>query len=200
MHLEAEFFLKKGISYQEYRRFIDHKLSNNETTGPNQSIELVDYTRMNVQRMNRLDKTTQLSANLVSTIEKLKGQYNLLVITEGWCGDAAQIVPVVDQLAAQSNGKIEMKIVFRDDDPALIDQHLTNGGRAIPILLFLDKQSNQVVAKWGPRPTELQLRMQIWKTESNDIWEISKWVHTWYAKDKTIALQQELRDVIATLH
>ncbi len=46
-------------------------------------------------------------------------------------------------------------LCFPDADTDLIDRYLTNGGRAIPIYLFLNEQG-EVIGKWGPRAPELQ--------------------------------------------
>lgn len=84
--------------------------------------------------------------------DKLAG-LRILAITEDWCGDAMLNNPIVQRLAEAAN--IDMRCAYRDADTALIDRYLTNGGRAIPIYLFLN-EAGDVVAKWGPRAPELQ--------------------------------------------
>lgn len=78
---------------------------------------------------------------------------HFLAITEDWCGDAMMINPVIRKLAEACD--IEMRVTLRDSDTDLIDRHLTNGGRAIPIVLIIDNQRN-LVGKWGPRAPEVQ--------------------------------------------
>lgn len=78
---------------------------------------------------------------------------HILAITEDWCGDAMLNNPVMRKIAEEAN--IEMRCAFRDADTDLIDRYLTNGGRAIPIYLFLSEQG-EVIGKWGPRAPELQ--------------------------------------------
>ncbi len=199
MSKEGEIFKKSGISYKEYRTLIDSQLSKNQTTGPDNSKEMVDYTKMNVQRMNRLDKTVNVIDLLTKTVITLRNNYDLLVISEGWCGDAAQILPVIEQFVETSNNKLDLKIVLRDQHIDLIDAHLTNGGRAIPILLVINRTTGKLVAKWGPRPTILQDLMKEWKKDVTDIWELSTMVHAWYAKDKTQSTQLELNDLFSNL-
>lgn len=89
-----------------------------------------------------------------SFIERLK-QANLhfLVITEDWCGDAMMINPIIRKLAEAT--QTEMRVTPRDGDTDLIDRHLTNGGRAIPIVLILNEQGT-LIGKWGPRAPEVQ--------------------------------------------
>ncbi len=73
----------------------------------------------------------------------------IVVITEPWCGDSLASLPVLKKMG-EINGKWEIKILHRDENIDLIDQFLTNGGRAIPIFLFLDDDGN-LISKWGPR-------------------------------------------------
>ena len=140
------------------------------------------------------------SSNLASRIAThLKGKYKFLVITEGWCGDAAQIVPVIQKIVLSAPNKFNLKLVLRDQNLELIDAHLTNGGRAIPVLLILDEQGNLIMPKWGPRPQILQDLMMSWKQESTDMEVLAEKLHSWYAKDKTQAIQLELTEVLSQL-
>ena len=108
----SEIFSEQGMDYQTYRALIDQLLLEGKATG-DVTYDL-HYTKMNVQRMSRVDKTVSLTDELTSTIDHLKENYKFLVITEGWCGDAAQIVPVFNKIATASLGKIDLKFVLRD--------------------------------------------------------------------------------------
>ncbi|MBT2641891.1 thioredoxin family protein [Bacillus sp. ISL-41] len=86
--------------------------------------------------------------------EKLKqSQLHFLTITEDWCGDAMMINPVIRKLAEAAD--IEMRVALRDADTDLIDRHLTNGGRAIPMILIFNNQGH-LLGKWGPRAPKAQ--------------------------------------------
>ncbi|MDX8045845.1 thioredoxin family protein [Gracilibacillus sp. S3-1-1] len=78
---------------------------------------------------------------------------HFLTITEDWCGDAMMINPVIRKIAEAAN--IESRVTLRDQDTDLIDRHLTNGGRAIPMVLILNGEG-QLIGKWGPRAPEVQ--------------------------------------------
>ena len=87
-------------------------------------------------------------------VEKLRNaNVHILTITEDWCGDAMLNNPIIRKVAEAAN--VDVRAVLRDADTALIDRHLTNGGRSIPIYLVLN-EVGEVVAKWGPRAPELQ--------------------------------------------
>lgn len=89
-----------------------------------------------------------------SFIEKLRNaNVHILTITEDWCGDAMLNNPIIRKVAEAAG--VEIRTVLRDADTDLIDRHLTNGGRSIPIYLVLN-EAGEIVAKWGPRAPELQ--------------------------------------------
>ena len=195
----SNIFDKEALDYTSYRNLVDELLAKGETTGPDNSESMLHYTKMNVQRMNRVDKTAVLNEELLATIGEIEGKYRLLVITEGWCGDAAQIVPVINKMALVAPDKFELKFVLRDKNLPLIDAHLTNGGRAIPVLLILNEQGNLVLPKWGPRPVVLQEQILQWKQEGIEMPELAEKLHGWYAKDKTQATQQEFNELLKQL-
>lgn len=195
----SNIFDKEALDYSSYRNLVDELLAKGETTGPDNSEAMLHYTKMNVQRMNRVDKTTVLSEELLGTLGKIEGKYRFLVITEGWCGDAAQIVPIINKVVSAAPSKFDLKLTLRDKNLPLIDAHLTNGGRAIPVLLVLDETGNLVLPKWGPRPAILQGLLADWKKEGVEMPELAEKLHGWYAKDKTLTTQQELNDLLKQL-
>ncbi|MEM1318670.1 MAG: thioredoxin family protein [Bacteroidota bacterium] len=184
--------IEKGLSYEAYRSLIDELLAQDKTTGPNQSEAFVHYTQMNASRMKRIDKTTKVQEESRASVEAIDRPQTWLVITEGWCGDAAQIIPVIDKLASL-NPKVTTRYVLRDENPALMDLFLTNGGRSIPMIIIVDEETQEVLGKWGPRPSEMQQIVMDRKNDPNAspysefVYEAQKW----YAKDKTRSIQQE---------
>ncbi|WP_421946019.1 thioredoxin family protein [Pedobacter sp.] len=194
----SEIFSTQGMDYQTYRALVDQLLLEGKATG-DVTYDL-HYTKMNVQRMSRVDKTVSLTEEFTSVIESLKENYKFLVITEGWCGDAAQIVPVFNKIATASLGKIDLKFVLRDKNLPLIDAHLTNGGRAIPVLIILNENADKVLATWAPRPQVLQTLLKEWKNETTEMTILAEKLHGWYAKDKTLTTQAELIEVLKGLN
>lgn len=188
-----------GMNYSSYRELVHSLLLAGKTTGDDSSEAMLHYTKMNEQRMNRVEKTTILTADVLSAIANIKNSYKFLVITEGWCGDAAQIVPVINQIVGAAPEKFSLKLVLRDQNLPLIDAHLTNGGRAIPVLLILDENDELALPKWGPRPAVLQTLLADWKNETSDMMVLAERLHGWYAKDKTLATQAELVEVLRKL-
>lgn len=194
----SNIFVNEGLTYTKYRDLIDSLLEKGETTGPDNSEAMVHYSRMNVQRMKRVDKTVVLTEALSEKISSLKKRYHFLVISEGWCGDAAQLVPLFRKITDFAPETFDLRLVLRDQHLELIDAHLTNGGRAIPVLLILDEQG-ELLLKWGPRPAILQGMLKGWKAEIPDMFEVAEKLHLWYARDKTLTTQEELTALIGQL-
>lgn len=106
---------------------------------------------------------------------------HLLVLTEDWCGDAVNTIPVLARFAEVTAG-VELRIIRRDEHPEVMDRYLTNGARSIPIVVALDAAYREL-GSWGPRPRDLQAwvmanRHTIPKTE------LYPQVRRWYARDR----------------
>ena len=191
--------LASAYNYPAYRQLIDDLVAAGKTTGPQQSELLTNYTVLNVQRMHRLDKTVRLLPELVAAAAGLPAPYHWLIITEGWCGDAAQTVPVLEALAQASAGRLTTHYLLRDDNLDLIDQYLTNGNRAIPKLLVLRPDTRAVVAHWGPRPAPAQALVSRLKAEGMAHDDFIRELHAWYAHDRTQTTQRELLALVQGL-
>lgn len=192
----TEEVLNNAMSYETYMNLLFDLLAKGRTTGENQSEAMVGYGKMNVQRMKRLNKTIQLQPELQDVLKKLTRKITFLVISEGWCGDAAQNVPVFNKLTEYTNN-IDLKLVLRDENLDIMDAYLTNGGRSIPKLIALDSATLEIIGTWGPRPEAAQFMVtEFKKLENGDYTEFVKEVQLWYARDKTIAMQNELIDLI----
>ena len=176
--------LTKSMSYQDYRALVAKLVEENGTTGPNQTEALIEYTKMNDRRMKRWDKTLKLSEEAQSKIAANENPMTWLVLTESWCGDAAHVMPVINKVAEQ-NENIDYKVVLRDENEALMDAFLTNGGRAIPKLILLDKATNEVIDTFGPRPSTATQMVVDYKTEHGQLTpEFKEDLQRWYNKDK----------------
>ncbi|WP_235297614.1 thioredoxin family protein [Portibacter marinus] len=176
-------YWEKGISYEDY-------LSNfSKEMRLGQEVLYAQYLPQNWTRQLRIHRKTRFAGSMV---EKIKVQ-RWLVITEHWCGDASQIIPVFQKLADESEGKIEVRYVYRDQNPELIDTHLTDGrSRSIPIFLKLDN-NDQVIKVYGPRPEEAQqlVKDSLLKGEDYNIP-----LHSWYAKDRQQSILYDLWEFV----
>lgn len=182
-----------GMTFPDYFQMLEQLMAENKTTGNDHSSEMLNYAKLNLQRMKRVDKTFHILPELEAVLSGINVHQKWLIITEGWCGDAAQIVPLLHQIATHSEGKIALRLVLRDEHLDLIDQFLTNGGRAIPMLLILDNEGN-LLANWGPRPKEAQdfvMEMKHKNVPKED-WIVE--IHKWYAQNKGVEVQKEIAE------
>lgn len=188
--------LDNSYSYTEYRNHVSHLLRDGLATGNTQSEDLTHYTTLNEVRMNRLDKTIEIPQETKDRLAAINKEYILLVISEGWCGDAAQIMPVINKIADE-NDNLALRIVLRDENDSLMDEYLTNGARAIPKLVVLEKDSLVVKGTWGPRPKGgAQLiadnKAQFGKITPEAKTELQKW----YLQDKGLSTMEEVAELL----
>jgi hypothetical protein len=179
-------------SYLEYRKLVSDLLLEGKSTGTEQSEELTHYTTLNETRMNRLDKTMKVPDEIGLQLKNLGKDFIWLVISEGWCGDAAQLLPIFNKMAIESH-KIDLRIVLRDENEELMNLFLTNGGKAIPKLIIIDRKTGSVLDSWGPRPQGATNLIQEYKKQFGSIDETAKTeLQLWYLKDKGLSTQQEI--------
>jgi hypothetical protein len=186
---DYQLYFDIGIDYPEYNARMSDDLVNGKHKMNAQ------YVPLNMQRMNRLDKTVVLNPAATQALDAIKSPLKWLVISEHWCGDASQILPVLNAFAKASNGLIELRIVYRDENLNLIDHHLTRGGRSIPKLIQLDSAYN-INATWGPRPAEAQALVIALKANPETAPTYGEQLHKWYAEDKTLAIQHEIANML----
>jgi thiol-disulfide isomerase/thioredoxin len=185
--------LFKSYSYPEYRKLMSDLLIEGKSTAVEQTEERTHYSELNETRMHRLDKTIKITEENATVLKNLSKSYLWLVLTESWCGDAAQILPILNKMALESNKKIELKLALRDENEELMNHFLTNKGKAIPKLIILDKATGNVVGDWGPRPQGAIDLIENYKEKLGVIDETAKAnLQLWYLHDKGVSTQNEI--------
>ncbi|ATA72291.1 MULTISPECIES: thioredoxin family protein [Capnocytophaga] len=175
--------LLNSITYPTYRSLHQQYVNEKRTSGANQSEEYIKHSTVNESRYKRLDKTIVIPEEKATFFKNYDKQITLLVITEFWCGDAAQIIPVINKIS-ELNPKIMLKLVFRDDNEELMNLFLTNGGKAIPIAVVLDLENN-VLTHWGSRPSEATKMVEDYKAKHGALdAEFKENLQKWYNQDK----------------
>ena len=188
--------LKDSFSYQEYRYFVTDLAKEVKTTGHEQREDLIHYTQLNEARLHRLDKTIQVVDDVKTVLQKLSKEYTWLVISESWCGDAAQILPVINKMAEVSEN-IDLRIVLRDDNEDLMNLFLTNGTKSIPKLIIIDKATNDVINDFGPRPKAAKQLILDYKATHGIVDETAKIeLQKWYLQDKGVSTQKEIVELL----
>jgi hypothetical protein len=188
-------YIAKGFTYEDYSALLDELVAKNLTTGPKQSETLSHFTKLNRQRMRRLDKTVTLLPEAVDAAASVRRRMIWLVITEGWCGDAAQNVPIIEKIARASRA-IETRYVLRDENLELMDEHLTNGARSIPKLVALDAETHEVLGTWGARTAAAQSLYASLKSADAPKDEMMEALQRWYIEDHGVSIQREFVELI----
>ncbi|HMF87707.1 MAG TPA: thioredoxin family protein [Gemmatimonadaceae bacterium] len=141
-----------------------------------------------------LYKRVTIPIEISARVDALGGHWHLLVLSEDWCGDSVNIVPIVAKLA-ESVTNMDVRILARDENLDIMDSHLTNGkSRSIPIVILLN-QKFQECGWWGPRPRALQKwvieeGMKLPKDERY------RYVRTFYARDHGLTTMRELVEML----
>ena len=187
--------LQKGISYQAYRTLIGDLIVSGKSSGAAQSEALLNYSTLNDKRMKRLDKTSKLTQQTIAALKNIDEPVTWLVLTEGWCGDAAQSLPIINKIASEST-QITLKIILRDDHEELMNHFLTNGGKSIPKLIALNSD-NEVLNTWGPRPSVATIMVKDYKEKHGQLDASFKQdLQIWYNKDKGVNIQENMLDLL----
>jgi len=178
---------EQGIPYSTYKENFQKEIASEDQSS------YAQYLPQNWRRQSRLDRKFKLREDLQEAVNNISAPLNWLVITEHWCGDASQINPIINKVAEQSLAQIVLRFVYRDENDALMDRHLTDGrSRSIPILIQLDADFN-FINSYGPRPSEAQKLVKSFLAKE-EAYSIP--LHTWYAKDKQQAVQDDLLQFI----
>ena len=182
--------IAQSFSYETFIKKIETGIiSSPHATQDDETKKLYNYTKLNLQRMKRIEKTFEVSEELKQILLSIKTPQHWVVITEGWCGDSAQNLPAIAKMA-KVNPAIELQIVERGKNLEIMDLNLTNGTRSIPILISCDTHGNELF-HWGPRPREAQELVVKLKNEGLEHDAFIVQLHLWYAKNKGAALEME---------
>lgn len=186
--IDYKSYFDKAISYEKYLENFQAEMALGDAS------KFAQYLPQNWSRQSRMDRKLRLRDDVQLAIQNMEGSLNWLVITEHWCGDASQINPIINKVALESNGKINLRFIYRDENEELIDAHLTDGrSRSIPILIQMDDNFN-VLNTYGPRPAEAQKLVKEILVEGG---AYSIPLHTWYAKDKQQAIQDDIVNLLS---
>ena len=179
----SEDILRQGLTFKEYYQFSEELIDKKITTGNDQSEQLIEFTKLNFFRTKRILKSIQIPNDYSTTLKHIDTDWTWVLLTEPWCGDAANTVPLIAMLSTL-NTRIDLKIFLRDEHPTLMDQFLTNGTRSIPKLICYNKDFVNL-GTWGPRPGELEnyvTNLKATSTLSSD--ELKKQIQLWYHNNK----------------
>lgn len=184
--------LKNSMSYETYKNLVYDLIEKEKSTGHTQNDDMLNYSKLSVRRIKRWDKTFKISESDKTFFESFTAPVTFLVITEGWCGDAAHALPIINTIA-ETASNIKLEVVLRDDNDRLMQAFLTNGGKSIPKLIALN-EDNDVLFTWGPRPTPATEMVKLYKSKHGQLTpEFKEDLQRWYNKDKGQSTVKDIR-------
>jgi len=188
--MEIKKFWDNGVSYQDYLSNAAERLEHPQT---DEDKDYEEYYKLGIQRMNRMNEKFHPNEQQLERLAQKKFDGKILIISEAWCGDASQVIPVGVKIFEQ----FDVRITYRDQEPSLIDSFLTDGGKSIPIVIFLDENLNYI-NHWGPRPKHGKELLEKYKanpeTMSKDDFYVE--LQTYYAKNRGKDTVEELLQLI----
>jgi len=181
-----------GLSFEAYLSRAEERAAASTADDPNH-----DYRRLNVQRMHRVVKTFRPLPATIEAMQRITSPQLWMVITEDWCGDSAQSLPVLAAIAACSP-HVVFSIVDRDENLHVMDRYLTNGARAIPKLVVFGSDGNERWT-WGARPQTAQGIMAQQRAAGRELQAIYAEMHAWYAKDGGRTVEEEICGAVCSV-
>ena len=151
------------------------------------------YIPLNKSRFTRCLKQGVITQELTEVVRAINEKQDWVIITEPWCGDAAQIVPYLFKIAAL-NPLINVLVQLRDSHSE-IESYLSNGKMSIPKLIVRNKQGIDLFI-WGPRPQKLEAIYLELKNKNENLDNVKTILQKWYNEDKGRGIQDEIMELI----
>jgi arginase family enzyme len=141
----------------------------------------VDATHENTDLYRAVYAHAKVTDAAVARAVALDGPWRLLVLTEDWCGDGINSLPVLVRLTERAPN-LELRILSRDANPDLMDAHLSGTSRAIPVVMILDADYEER-AWWGSRPGPIKGWALSPEAQAMTKADRYKEIRRWYARD-----------------
>jgi hypothetical protein len=124
----------------------------------------------NREQLEQNERDLDLKPADVEAFRNLPRPLNVLALAEDWCGDVIANLPVLGRLVAASDGKLNLRILLRDQEPGstVMNEHLNKGQfKSIPTVIFLDQGFNEL-GTWIERPDSVtqqreQKRLELYR-------------------------------------
>jgi len=183
-----------GMTYEEYKKLFSDEIENPSALDENNNY---DIKKLNFARSTRVEKQFVPSDELIKAVNKISKPQLGVVLTESWCGDSAQNLPVLAKISELSEN-VELRILLRDSNLDIMDKYLTSGTRSIPKLVAFDEEGNEIF-QWGARPAAAQQLINELKAKGlqKNEWLIE--LHKWYANNRGKEIEKELLELLNSL-
>ena len=182
------------MTYEEYKKLFADEIENPPGVDEKNNY---DIKKLNFSRSKRIEKQFVPSVELIKAVNKISNSQLWIVLTESWCGDSAQNLPVLAKISELSKN-VKLRILLRDLNLEIMDKYLTNGTRSIPKLIAFDEEENELF-HWGARPAAAQQIINELKEKGlqKNEWLIE--LHKWYANNRGKEIEKELLELLNNL-
>lgn len=155
--------------------------------------EYMESVEKNRELLRAIYDRVEVPEDATRRAREIGGTWYLLALSEDWCGDAVNLLPVIARFVEEVPG-FDLRVLRRDQNPDIMNEHLTGGrSRSIPVVIVLDDGFEER-GWWGPRPEEIQE----WVVRHLDTPSRERYatVRRWYARDRGSTTLDELLSVI----
>lgn len=156
--------------------------------------EFIEAAEKNQEMWRSMYRRAEVPEEIVERLKKLPSPRYLLVLLEDWCGDAFNTVPAVARLA-EAVPQLDLRVLRRDENLDLMDQHLTGTSRAIPVVIVLDETFEEI-GWWGSRPKELQAWFLSEEAQAMPKEDRYREMRKWYARDRARSALTEIAELL----
>lgn len=101
------------------------------------------------ERWAAMYERVSLSSEQLSRLDSFGRQMNVLCLAGAWCGDCVNQCPIFQRFS-EACGHIDLRFIDRDANPQLSAELSINGGRRVPVLVFLSEDF-QECGRYGDR-------------------------------------------------
>ena len=155
--------------------------------------EFLASAQKNAELWAAIYRTATVPEGAVERASRIPGSWHLVALSEDWCGDAVNTLPVLAKFVERTPN-LSLTVFGRDANPDLMDSHRTGAARAIPVIIVLDEQLVKH-GWWGPRPKVLQewfasVGVGLEKTERY------KQIRMWQARDRGRTTVDEVLTIV----
>lgn len=156
--------------------------------------EFVRDAVTNRELWKSMERVAHVPGWAIAAVRATGEKFNLLVLAEDWCGDGSSTIPYLAKLATLTRN-LEVRVLRRDEHPVVMDRYLTNGARAIPIVIVLNRRLEEL-GHWGPRPRALQ-EWVLRERGTTGLKPPYPQIRRWYARDKGESVLREVLELMA---
>jgi len=121
-------------------------------------------TKARTEENYQKSKLTDDERKFFSGVKNVK---YVMMLAENWCGDVHRNSPLIANIVESIPGA-ELRVFLRDKETDLRDSYLNNGYQSIPVVVFYDKDFNEV-GRWFERAHAATTKAALIRAKTIDV-------------------------------